>query len=66
MPNYERLCKDPLLNSFPRYRIADNLPTVDDLEAEQETHDMRMDALGIGLKSANDDIAALAEVRADE
>jgi uncharacterized small protein (DUF1192 family) len=42
-------------------RIDDLEQRVDELEAEQNTHEKRMDALGTGIESANDDIADLED-----
>ena len=42
-------------------RIDDLEQRVDELEAEQNTQEKRMDALGMGIESANDDIADLED-----
>ncbi|WP_435158551.1 hypothetical protein [Haladaptatus sp. DFWS20] len=42
-------------------RIDDLEQRVDELEAEQNTQEKRMDALGVGIESANDDIADLQD-----
>jgi hypothetical protein len=42
-------------------RIDDLEQRVDELEAEQNTHEKRMDALGMGIERANDDIADLED-----
>ncbi|WP_266082721.1 cell division protein ZapB [Haladaptatus caseinilyticus] len=42
-------------------RIDDLEQQVENLEADHNTHDKRMDALGTGIASANDDIAELED-----
>ena len=42
-------------------RIDELEQRVEDLEATQDTNEKRMDALGIGIESANDDIADLED-----
>ena len=42
-------------------RIDDLEQRVDELEAEQNTQEKRMDALGTGIESTNDDIADLED-----